>query len=66
MNIILNGTAYELPQPVTVSKLVEILALSPTQVAIEVNRAIVPRSHYEKFMVNADDAVEIVTFIGGG
>lgn len=66
MQITLNGKIYDLPQPVTVQKLAEILVLAPTQIAIEHNAVIVPRSLYSEVVVNAGDIVEIVTFIGGG
>jgi len=66
MNITVNGKPYELAKPVTVQELAEMLALALTQIAIELNREIVPRSRYGNTMLNAGDTVEIVTFIGGG
>ena len=42
------------------------MKLEPTQVAIERNREIVPRSLYKEVTLNEGDELEIVTFIGGG
>jgi thiamine biosynthesis protein ThiS len=45
---------------------VEALKLDATQVAVERNRVIVPRSRWQEEPLQADDEVEIVRFIGGG
>lgn len=66
MQIILNGKPYALEKSVTIAELSEILKLEKTQVAIERNREIVPRSNYAEVILNENDQVEIVTFIGGG
>ena len=49
-----------------VSELVAELGLDPRQVAVEINRTIIPRSAYATTALNAGDAVEVVRFIGGG
>jgi len=66
MQIKLNGKPHTLPQPATVLALAESLALNPRQVAIECNRAIVPKSVYGETVLAEGDVVEIVAFIGGG
>jgi sulfur carrier protein len=42
------------------------LALDARKVAVELNRTIVPRSEYATTTLREGDAVEIVSFIGGG
>ena len=64
--ITLNGEARAVPGNHFVSDLVAELALDARRVAVELNRAIVPRSQYEKTPIRNGDAVEIVGFIGGG
>lgn len=66
MQITLNGKPYTLKNQVNLSELSEILKLEPTQVAIERNCEIVPRSLYRQTMLDEGDKIEIVTFIGGG
>ncbi|MEQ1704882.1 MAG: sulfur carrier protein ThiS [Rickettsiales bacterium] len=66
MQITLNGKPYTLKNQVNLSELSEILKLEPTQVAIERNHEIIPRSLYRQTMLEEGDEIEIVTFIGGG
>lgn len=66
MDIKLNGKAHTLPQSMTLLALAELLGLNPTQVAIERNREIVPRSRHADTLLSAGDEIEIVHFIGGG
>jgi thiazole synthase len=66
MQITLNGKPHNLEKPINISEFSKILRLEPTQVAIERNREIVPRSLYSDVLLNEGDEVEIVTFIGGG
>ncbi len=66
MNITLNGKPYNLTQAVTVRGLMDLLEIKQGQVAIERNREIVPRSLHEKTIINENDIIEIVSFIGGG
>lgn len=66
MQITLNGKPYTLKNQVNLSELSEILKLEPTQVAIERNHEIIPRSLYRQTMLEEGDEIEMVTFIGGG
>ena len=66
MQITLNGKPYILPQPTSILGLAGTLQLEPTQVAIECNGEIVPRSLYGEMLLNEGDILEVVTFIGGG
>ena len=50
----------------SVADLVAQHGLDPRQVAIERNRAIVPRSAYATTALMDGDRIEIVGFIGGG
>lgn len=64
--ITVNGEARPVLNPMTVGDLVAEMALDARQVAIELNRTIIPRSQYAATAINAGDAIEIVRFIGGG
>lgn len=64
--ITLNGEPKILPETVSVSTLLALLQTKPTQVAVEINRAIVPKSQHDTVQVQNGDNVEIVKFIGGG
>ena len=66
MTIRLNGDAYELAGPMTISALLAQLQIDPRIVAVEHNVTVVKRDRYESTVVNDGDEVEIVRFVGGG
>ena len=66
IQIQLNGEPVPLPMPLTVHDLLGVLSLDPRAVAVELNKLVVRRSAYETTVVQADDEVEIVAFVGGG
>ena len=65
LQITVNGAAHAW-RGHCVADLVSELALDPRSVAVELNRAIVPRSQYATTTIRGGDEVEIVRFIGGG
>ena len=66
MQVVVNGTARDVPDQLTVKGLVAHLGLAGGPVAVEVNREIVPRAEHATRTVAAGDAIEIVHFVGGG
>ena len=66
VRIKVNDEPRELPADATVADLVAGLALGPRRIAIEVNRAVVPRAEYAARRLAEGDAVEIIHFVGGG
>jgi thiamine biosynthesis protein ThiS len=61
-----NGDRLRLPAPATVASLLEHMQLRGDRVAVERNRAIVPRAQWESTALESGDALEIVHFVGGG
>jgi sulfur carrier protein len=35
-------------------------------VAVEINRAVIPRAQYDEVRLKAGDTVEVINFVGGG
>ncbi|MCK0715006.1 sulfur carrier protein ThiS [Chromohalobacter sarecensis] len=66
MHIQLNGDQRELASPLTISELIDQLALTGRRIAVEVNEEIVPRSQHAETRLSPGDRVEIVHAIGGG
>jgi len=66
MDICVNGKPEQLPDQLTLAQLIGQLKLQPKQVAIEVNRQLIPRDQHAQFQLSAGDDVEIVTLVGGG
>lgn len=66
VTIFLNGERREVGDVPTVAKLLEELGLRPELLAVERNRDIIPREAYGETVLQEGDAIEIVTFVGGG
>lgn len=62
----LNGAPREIAEGQTVAGLVGELSLLPNQVAVELNQELVPREQRDERVLQAGDAVELVTLVGGG
>lgn len=66
MEITVNGDPQRVPDGLSVAELVRHLGLVEGPVAVEINRALVPRAEHATHPVSAGDVVEIVHFVGGG
>src|SRR5437762_2273415 len=66
IDITLNGEPNTLPQPLSIRELIELKGLDPRKIAVEVNREVVPKARHGEHRLQAGDAVEIVTLVGGG
>ena len=62
----LNGAPYEINYGTNLNELLNKLKIQKNKVAIEVNGEIVEKNKYLNLILNKDDQVEIVHFIGGG
>ena len=62
----LNGDVYELNTGTNLVELLKKLKIQKNKVAVEVNGEIVEKNKYPNLILNKDDKVEIVKFIGGG
>ena len=62
----LNGAPYEISDGTNLNELLNKLKIKKNKVAVEVNGEIVEKNKYLNFILNKDDKVEIVHFIGGG
>ena len=66
MRVTINGEPQEVPPDLTVRGLLEHLGLTSGPVAVELNRAVVPRVDHDQVHLTPDDVLEIVHFVGGG
>lgn len=64
--ITVNGERRQVAAGTTVRGLIEQLGLGDRKVAVERNRAIVPRAQHAEVALAAGDSLELVTFVGGG
>jgi len=62
----LNGERRAIQRGATVRELLEVeLEIAGERVAVELNRALLPRSQWDRVLAGGD-RLEIVTFVGGG
>jgi len=66
LRIHINGEPRDVEKDLSLSQLVATLGLKAEQVAIELNHTVVRRAAWPETLLNADDKIEIVHFVGGG
>jgi sulfur carrier protein len=66
MRVTVNGAQRDVPEHLTVRALIDHLGLTEGPVAVEVNRAVVPRARHAEHRVMPGDEIEVVHFVGGG
>lgn len=66
MQVTLNGNVQIIPEGLTVRGLLEHLGMTEGPVAVERNRAVVPRAEHTTVALANEDVLEIVHFVGGG
>jgi sulfur carrier protein len=66
MTITLNGEKKDVPDGTTVSGLLDLLNIQHQRVAVERNEEIVRKTAYAATLLKDGDALEVVSFMGGG
>lgn len=66
MEIRINGEIETLDRPVSLEELLTRLNLRKDTVVCELNRSIVKKNAYGNTLLNENDTLEIVHFVGGG
>jgi len=66
VEIILNGEARSVPDGISLDKLMDLLEMDPSRVAVERNREIVRKPSWNETVIQAGDQIEVVWFVGGG
>ena len=66
MKVFINGDERDLSGATSLAELITLLDLPAARIAIELNREVVRRSDWGSTMLEDDDRIEIVHFVGGG
>jgi len=66
MEIRLNGKPREVPDGISIRRLLDELGLHPLRVAVQRNLDIVKRERYDEVVLEPGDTIEILTFMAGG
>ena len=61
-----NGEIFEFREGMTVSNLIAEMGFSEAMVAVELNLDILPRDSFSSTVLNENDCIEVVRFVGGG
>jgi sulfur carrier protein len=66
MRLTVNGEPHEHLGHGTISALLEELSADPAHTALMINGNVVPSSEWKTAMLNENDEVEMLVFVGGG
>jgi|TARA_B100002052_G_C15501402_1_gene427339 thiamine biosynthesis protein ThiS len=66
IKIKLNGKVISVDKGINLAKLIKKYKFPLNKIAIEKNRLIVEKKKINKILLNSNDRIEIVHFIGGG
>ena len=66
IEVIVNGESFRVPAGSNIKGLLTFLKIAPDKVAVELNKALVRKRHWDSTQVDVGAHVEIVEFVGGG
>lgn len=66
MQLTLNGTTREIPQPESLQHLIDATVRDSGRVIAELNGTIIKRGNWSTTIVKDGDTLELVSFVGGG
>ena len=66
MQVIVNGKKLNLPAGTTLRQLIDEQKVNPAAIAVELNRAVIPKAKFSQVVLKENDRVEIISFVGGG
>ena len=66
MDIQLNGEQTTVADNTSIGDLIRSKDLDPAHVVVEHNRSIVDAGDWDQVILNANDALEVLRFVGGG
>lgn len=64
--MLVNGKEVALEGPCSVSDLLASLDYDSNRVAVLLNGAVLPKAAFAETLVQSEDALEVVQFVGGG
>lgn len=66
MRIQVNGEPRDVAENISLPELIATLSLKPEQIAVEINHEVVRRTNWSGVVLQPNDMIEIVHFVGGG
>jgi sulfur carrier protein len=66
ISVTINGEIRKVPAEIDLDRLLELFSLPAKRIAIELNKAVIPRADWPKTPISDGDKIEVVHFVGGG
>ena len=66
MNIFVNQKKIIISKESTIINILANLDIEDKYLAVEINEIIIPKSEYDKYIIQENDKIEIINAIGGG
>lgn len=66
MRILLNGETRDIPAELSLGALLDLFSLPSQRVAVELNKAVIPRADWKHTQITESDEIEVIHFVGGG
>lgn len=66
MKLIINGQPATVTEALRLPDLLALKGLNPERLAVELNGDIVPKSRYPEVVLQEQDTLELLSFVGGG
>ena len=66
MNIFINGKKFFYETDLTISEFLKKNNISENNIVVEINKEIITKNLWEKYKLNNNYKVEIITAVGGG
>lgn len=66
MNIILNGQKHNIESNITLKEMLINLNIEQKNIIAEVNGEVVTKDEFSNKIINENDIIELVRFVGGG
>ncbi len=66
MKLIINGEEKALEDGISVLDMLKTLEIERRGIAVEVNRAVIPKGRHEETRLKDGDSVEVIRMVGGG
>lgn len=66
MNIILNGQKHNIESNITLEEMLINLNIEQNNIIAEVNGEVVTKDDFSNKIINENDIIELVRFVGGG
>ena len=66
VRIHLNGEIHQVPESLNIRQLLDHFEMPTERVAVERNRSVIPKNNWDSVVVEQEDQIEVVHFVGGG